>query len=142
MCQCILCDCWWCNWCGVCCAGWADHELCCSCWICKPDDLLMIDPECCHCCDGCAGYGGNFFCQGSICCAPDWVRNWSKFKSSGQMPGNNGPQVVIYQQQGGVPQYEGGYQPQPQQQQGYQPQQQQGYQQPQGGQQQGDYRRI
>jgi len=48
--------------------------------MCKDDELRKLEPECCN--FGWSGYGGNFFCCGVICCAPDAVRNWSKAKSS------------------------------------------------------------
>jgi hypothetical protein len=82
MCQCLCCDCWWINYCGIVCAGWHYAICICSYWLCKPDDLANIDPNCCHICD-CDGYGGNQCCCGSICCAPDTVKTWSKMRSGG-----------------------------------------------------------
>lgn len=80
MCQCIIADCWWCNCCGICCAGWL-YALCCvSCWLCKP--LELINEECCHI-GFCAGYGGNLCCYGSVCCAPEYLIQYSNIKSTG-----------------------------------------------------------
>jgi hypothetical protein len=80
MCQCLICDCWWCNVCGVCCAGVAYNYLCCSIWCCKAEDLQKIDANLCHCCTF-EGLGGNFCCYGEICCAPDYLKQWSKLRS-------------------------------------------------------------
>ena len=44
MCQCLICDCWWYNYCGVCCGGCHEANLIYSWWCCKPEDLRMIDP--------------------------------------------------------------------------------------------------
>ena len=103
MCQCMVCDCWWCNFCGVCCAGWAEMMCCCSCWCCKPDDLQQFDKECCHCCDGCAGYGGNMFCQGGICCSPDYLKKWSVFRTTQALGNGPMPNRAEVQQGGYVP---------------------------------------
>lgn len=86
MCHCVCCDCWWANCCGVC-AGWHLAYLLCSCWCCKPQELMAFDPYVCHCCD-CDGYGGNFFCYGSLLCAPPSVKNWSKFLAMRQLNPN------------------------------------------------------
>ena len=83
MCQCLICDCWWCNFCGVCCAGLSEHYLCCSYWCCKPDDLKKFNDKCCICFDGFEGFGGNCFCQGNVCCAPDYLKKWSVFRTTG-----------------------------------------------------------
>lgn len=83
MCQCLCCGCWWCNICGVCCAGVHEAMCCCGCWVCKPDDLTQIDPDCCHMCQ-CVGSGGNFLCQGSVCCAPEYLKKWSVLRSTKQ----------------------------------------------------------
>jgi len=76
MCQCICCDCWWCNLFGVCCGGL--HLAACifSCWICKPELMKQFDAECCHIC-ACDGCGGNMCFSGQICCAPSPVKQWS-----------------------------------------------------------------
>ena len=92
MCQFLCCDCWWCNWCGAY-AGVHNAACICSYWLCKPDDLSAIDPECCHIC-ACDGWGGNCCCWGDICCAPDSVKQWSQMMSGG---GN----VVVVNNQGG-----------------------------------------
>lgn len=68
MCQCVLCDCLWWNCYGVCCAGLHQAYCCVSCWLCKPE---MTNQECCD--FGWVGYGGNFFCEGMVLCAPDYV---------------------------------------------------------------------
>lgn len=111
MCQCLICGCWWYNVCGVCCGGCHDASLIYSCWLCKPDDLRMLDPECCHLC-ACDGFGFNFINYGSVCCAPKAVREWSALHSIGRTPAdlnsnktilinNNAPPSPIYMQQMG-----------------------------------------
>lgn len=99
MCQCVCCNCWWINFCGVC-AGLHSAYLVCSCWLCKPLQLMSYDPECCHFCQ-CDGLGSNFFCYGGVCCAPPSVKTWSQDlairpigdtvpqRSDGQMVVNN-----------------------------------------------------
>ena len=87
MCQCLCCECWWCNYCGVCCAGWHWAACCCSCWACKPIEMMNFDPDCCHCCLW-SGYGHNCFCLGNVCCAPVPLKQYSKFMSSGGVGGN------------------------------------------------------
>jgi hypothetical protein len=82
MCQCICCDCWWCNYCGILCGGWHNAFCLCSIWCCKPLDLMNIDPHCIHLCK-CDGWGQNFFCWGNVCCAPETVKAWSKMRSGG-----------------------------------------------------------
>ena len=79
MCQCILCDCWWCHWCEVCCAGCHVAYCLCSCWMCKDESLEQFDGECCHCCDGCVGWGGNLCCYGDVMCAPDYLIRYSMY---------------------------------------------------------------
>ena len=76
MCQFIVCDCLWCNWCGTL-AGIHNAACIYSYWLCKPADLASIDPDCCHICE-LDGWGGNFCCWGNICCAPMSVKQWSK----------------------------------------------------------------
>lgn len=83
----MICNCWWYNYCGVCCGGVHAAELVCSYWLCKPPDLMAIDPECCHLC-ACDGLGYNCLYYGSICCAPESVRQWSAIRSGGGMPVN------------------------------------------------------
>ncbi len=41
----------------------------------------MRDPNCCNV--GWTGYGGNLFCYGSLCCAPDYVREYSQHRTGG-----------------------------------------------------------
>lgn len=77
MCQCVILDCWWCNCCGEMCAGWTEALLCMSCWILKPQE--MSNQACCSCCTW-TGCGNNFFCYGGICCAPDYVKDFSRLK--------------------------------------------------------------
>jgi hypothetical protein len=84
MCQCLICDCWWYNYCGVCCGGCHEANLIYSWWCCKPEDLRLIDPECCHICK-CDGLGYNCLYYGSICCAPQAVIEWSRLRSGGQV---------------------------------------------------------
>lgn len=91
MCQFLCCNCWWFNFCGVCCAGFHNAYCVCSYWLCKPVELTNIDPECCHIC-AFDGFGGNGCCWGNICCAPESVKEWSRVMSAG---GSGGQQVVI-----------------------------------------------
>jgi len=85
MCQFLCCDCWWCNWFGVCCGGVHQAYCLCSFWLCKPHDLKGIDPDCCHIC-AFDGFGGNFCCLGDVCCASNSVRTWSHMRSSKGSP--------------------------------------------------------
>jgi hypothetical protein len=82
MCQFLCFDCWWCNFCGIVCGGVHNAICVCSYWLCKPEELAAIDPECCHIM-ACDGWGGNCFFFGDICCAPDSVKEWSRLKSGG-----------------------------------------------------------
>lgn len=93
MCQFLCCDCWWFNCCGILCAGVHTAICICSCWICRPEDLEVIDPGCCKMCL-CDGWGGNSCCWGSVCCASGAVREWSRMRSSG---GSGGDVVVVVQ---------------------------------------------
>ena len=96
MCQCVCCNCWWVNIMGVCCGGL--HSACClaSCWMCQPDDLYNIAPDCCICCY-CTGIGGNTCCLGNVCCAPEYLTIWSNQRNlmMGGMMGGGGPNVII-----------------------------------------------
>lgn len=80
MCQCVLCDCCWWNFCGECCAGWSINLCCVGCWACKP--VEMTNPSCCSMCT-CTGWGKNFFCWGAICCVPEYVKEYSRFLKEG-----------------------------------------------------------
>lgn len=95
MCQCLVCDCWWCNWCGVCCAGWHYAFFCLACWLCKPIEMQNFDPDCCKCLAW-TGYGGNFFCYGNVCCAPESVKMFSRFMNGG------GTNVVVVNTNGAM----------------------------------------
>ena len=90
MCQCLLCDCWWCNFCGVPCGGVGINYLCFSLWCCKADDYLKIDPTACHCCEF-VGIGGNCFCFGDVCCAPEYLKQWSKLRANASGPQSGAP---------------------------------------------------
>ena len=81
MCQCVLCDCWWCNVLGICCAGIHFAYCCASCWVGRPDQLQNQD--CCKCCEF-VGCGDNCFCCGSVLCAPDYIKAFSKALSGEQ----------------------------------------------------------
>lgn len=76
MCQCLPCECWWCNCCGVC-AGISSLNLCLGFWCCKPDEMKIQSDSCCYCFDS-TGCGSNILCYGGVCCAPTWLRNYSK----------------------------------------------------------------
>ncbi len=107
MCQCLPCECWWCNCCGTC-AGFAYLYCCCGFWCCKNDEMKRVSDACCYCCES-SGYGGNFFCYGCVCCAPTWLQTYSKV-ASGKMPPQQqfgGQQQIIVQQPYGQQQYGG-----------------------------------
>lgn len=93
MCQCLCCDCWWCNFGGVPCGGIHLGLCLCSFWMCKPIELQTMDPDFCKLC-AFDGLGSNLCCIGSICCASDFVRMWSKKLSSGPVGITN---VVVSQ---------------------------------------------
>jgi len=77
MCQCVVCNCWWFNLCGVC-AGYHEAHICFSCWFCKTQELYAFDPFTCHCCQF-VGCGNNCFCWGNVMCAPFYIKNWSDY---------------------------------------------------------------
>ena len=89
MCQCVVCDCCWWNCFGACCVGWHMAFCCASCWICKP--IEMSNPSCCSICN-CTGCGEIFFCVGHIWCAPDYVKDYSRFRN-----GDGGNVIVVNQ---------------------------------------------
>ena len=86
MCQCLCCNCWWWNYCGVC-AGYAQLNCCWGYWCCKPEEMNRHNSACCYCCEQ-SGLGQHFFCYGSVCCAPSWLVNYSN-QANGL--GNYGP---------------------------------------------------
>lgn len=94
MCQCLICGCCWWNYCGVCCGGCHEAFCVCSYWICKPDDLRLIDPVCCHIC-AFDGWGHNCLCSGIICCAPRSVQEWSGLRSAGRTAADLNKQTII-----------------------------------------------
>lgn len=79
MCQCVLCDCLWLNMCGVCCAGLHLALGCMACWMCKP--IEMANQENCEI-GTYTGCGKNVFCQGMLCCAPEYVKQYSQLMNS------------------------------------------------------------
>ena len=116
MCQCLCCNCWWWNYCGVC-AGYAQLHCCWGYWCCKPEEMNRHNSACCYCCEN-SGMGQHFFCYGSVCCAPQWLVNYSNQANGKGMPqggGGGGQNITIiqpgmqqpmYGQQGyGQPQY-------------------------------------
>ena len=83
MCQCLPCECWWCNCFGTC--GGLAYLLCfCGYWCCKNEEMLRHNLSCCYCCET-SGYGYNCFCYGSVCCAPNWLQRYSKM-ANGKIP--------------------------------------------------------
>lgn len=76
MCQCMICDCWWWNFCGTC-AGVGEFFCCLGFWCCTPDTFPPEGKNCCICCTK-SGLGSNCLCYGGVCCAPDWLVGWSK----------------------------------------------------------------
>lgn len=93
MCQCVLCDCFWWNCCGICCAGFHQSWFCVAYWCCKPEELTAMDPDCCKIGEW-TGWGGNCCCYGELCCAPDAVKNYSRIKNGDMLGAGN---VVIVQ---------------------------------------------
>ena len=96
MCQCMICGCWWLNYCGVCCGGCHEANLIYSWWLCKPEDLRLLDPVCCHIC-ACDGLGYNCLWEGSICCAPKAIVEWSGLRAAGKTAAdlNSGKTIII-----------------------------------------------
>lgn len=84
MCQCIMCDCWWINCCEVCLSGLSISFFLLECWLCKPNELQRYDNDCCHVCTW-VGYGGTMCCVSSILCAPDPVKYYSAYLSTGDV---------------------------------------------------------
>lgn len=82
MCQFLCCDCWWFNCLGVICGGFHNAYCLCSFWLCKPEDLVALDPDCCHVM-ACDGWGYNCCFWGNICCAPQTIKDWSRVVSGG-----------------------------------------------------------
>lgn len=76
MCQFVICDCWWHNCCGVLCGGCYHAACCCSAWLCMPDEMTQIDPDCCKI-GCCLGYGYNHCWHGNVCCITDSFRTYS-----------------------------------------------------------------
>ena len=92
MCQCLPCECWWCNFFGVC-GGYAQLVCCIGYWCCKPEEMLRHSLACCYCCES-SGYGYNCFCYGSVCCAPNWLQKYSKV-ANGKIPMNDTPLITV-----------------------------------------------
>lgn len=76
MCQFVICDCWWHNCCGVLCGGCYHASCCWSCWLCMPDEMMQIDPDCCKI-GCCLGWGYNHCWHGNVCCITDSLRTYS-----------------------------------------------------------------
>jgi hypothetical protein len=70
------------------CIGLSWGMFCCGCWMFPPPALeYMRGPNCCVL--GCnQGLGSTCFCTGNYCCIPDWLRNYSIWKSVGNRRGN------------------------------------------------------
>lgn len=81
MCQFLICDCWWCSCCNVGCLGVGASMCCFGCWSCKHKQIVAFDYSCCTCCEQ-TGFGMECCCVGSVCCAPEWLRAFSKKKKS------------------------------------------------------------
>lgn len=75
MCQCVLFDCWWCNFCGGK-YGCAAQYCCLGYWCCAPENFPQ-EAKCCYCFEK-IGWGSNLSCIGGVCCAQDWLMKWSK----------------------------------------------------------------
>ena len=92
----MVCGCVWLNFCGVCWGGYHQAHLLCSYWICKPSDLGLIDPECCHLCAW-DGRGYNCFFNGIICCTPSSIVEWSATRTAGRsaLDVNSSKTVII-----------------------------------------------
>lgn len=82
MCQFIICDCWWHNCGGILCGGCYQAGCCCSMWLCMPDEMSQIDPDCCKV-GCCLGWGYNHCCHGNVCCITDSFRTYSNVVTLG-----------------------------------------------------------
>lgn len=77
MCHCVMCDCWWCNICGIT-SGCSLNYCCVGCWSCRPDSFPAANKDkCCYCCE-CVGIGDSLICCGAVMCSPEWLVSWSK----------------------------------------------------------------
>lgn len=81
MCQCLICECWWCSWCDIACLGMSNMYCCFGCWCCKHDQIAAFDPYFCTCGQQ-SGFGGTCCCLGNVMCAPEWLKRYSVKKSS------------------------------------------------------------
>lgn len=81
MCQCLVCDCMWCNMCKVGCPGLSLNCCCCSVWCCKSEELDSFNYNCITCCEK-SGLGAACLGFALICCAPEWLGRYSKKKAS------------------------------------------------------------
>jgi hypothetical protein len=79
MCQCVLCDCLWLNYCGILNAGWYVAVELVSCWACQPQEIKNTDDDCVRW--GCEGCGSNFFCSGCVICATAYLKDYSHIKT-------------------------------------------------------------
>ena len=65
--------------------GVSINMLFCSAWCCMPKEMYDLrGPGCLHVgsCDH--GWGSSFFCEGTICFAPLWLRDYSLWQTIGQ----------------------------------------------------------
>lgn len=87
MCQGLgCCQCIYYNHCGDC-AGLSLGLLCCSCWVCPPQALEHLRfPGVCRCQSN-EGCGYNCFSVGVYYCAPQYLREYSIWKSIGEKRG-------------------------------------------------------
>lgn len=82
MCQCVVCDCLWCNIGGTC-AGLSSLYCCFGVWCCQPDELRNLKPSCCLCLE-CTGLGANVLCLGCVFFAQDWLKSYSAAVTQGK----------------------------------------------------------
>lgn len=88
MCQCVLCSCWWCDVGKPCCMGLGVGFCCFGIWCCKPDEIQSFHASSLICCEQ-TGFGTVCCCVAKICCAPEWLIQYSKKKSANEETGNN-----------------------------------------------------
>lgn len=70
------------------CTGVSYGLICVGCWMCAPPALEHLrGPGCVKI--GCnQGLGSSLFCQSQYCFIPDWMRDYSIWKSIGERRGN------------------------------------------------------
>ncbi len=81
MCQCLCGECCWLNCCKLPCLGCGCNSLCCSIWVCKPEEVMSFDYNCIVCCEK-VGLGLVCPIFAWLMCPPEWVGRYSKKKNA------------------------------------------------------------